>query len=119
MKHVNEKIRRRLRRKIRIRKKIKGTAQCPRMTIYKSNRNLYLQVIDDKEGHTLVSASTREKGLRNISITVKDAERLGQVTAKRMKEKKILTIVFDRNGYKYHGVIKAIADAARKSGIQF
>jgi large subunit ribosomal protein L18 len=119
MKHVNEKIRRRLRRKIRIRKKITGTAQCPRMTIYKSNRNVYLQVIDDKAGRTLVSASTREKDLRNMKITVKDAGRIGEVIAQRMKDKNIAHIVFDRNGYKYHGIVKAIADATRKTGIQF
>jgi large subunit ribosomal protein L18 len=119
MKHVNEKIRRRLRRKVRIRKKIRGTARCPRMTIYKSNRNVYLQVIDDKAGYTLVSASTREKDLRNMKITVKDAGRIGEVIAKRMKDKNISHIVFDRNGYKYHGIVKAIADATRKTGIQF
>ncbi|MBN1699519.1 MAG: 50S ribosomal protein L18 [Spirochaetales bacterium] len=119
MKHVKEKIRRRVRRKIGIRKKIKGTEQCPRLSIYKSNKNVYLQVIDDIAGNTLVSASTLEKDLRKIKTTVKEAGKLGEVIGQRMKDKKISRIVFDRNGYKYHGVVKAIADAARKTGIQF
>jgi large subunit ribosomal protein L18 len=119
MKKMDDKIRRRNRRKIRIRKKIKGSAQRPRMTIYKSNKYIYIQVIDDEKGHTIVSASNREKELKNMKSNVKGIARLGDIIGDRLKKKNITGIVFDRNGYKYHGKIKAIADAARKAGIQF
>jgi large subunit ribosomal protein L18 len=114
-----EKDRKRLKRKVHIRKKISGTAERPRMTVYKSNRSISIQVVDDTKGHTLASASTLEKDLRTIKSTVAGAGQLGEVMGKRLIEKNIKTVVFDRNGYLYHGLVKAMADGARKAGVQF
>jgi len=114
-----EKDRKRLRRKVHIRKRIFGTIQRPRMTVTKSNRSLSVQVIDDSKGNTLISASTLEKDLRNIKATVAGAGQLGEIIGKRLLERNIKTIVFDRNGYLYHGVVKALADGTRKAGIEF
>jgi large subunit ribosomal protein L18 len=114
-----EKDRKRFKRKIHIRKSISGTTERPRMSVTRSNRALYIQVIDDSVGHTLVSASTLEKDLRDIKATVEGAGKLGEVMGKRLLEKNIKSVVFDRNGYLYHGVVKALADGARKAGIQF
>jgi large subunit ribosomal protein L18 len=114
-----EKDRKRLRRKIHIRKRLFGTAERPRMTITKSNRRISVQVIDDSKGHTLVSASTLEKELKNIKATVEGAGKLGEIMGKRLLEKNIKTVVFDRNGYLYHGIVKALADGSRKAGIEF
>jgi large subunit ribosomal protein L18 len=114
-----EKDRKRLKRKIHIRKKIAGTAERPRMSVSRSNRALSIQIIDDSIGHTIVSASTLEKDLRVIKRTVAGAEQLGEIMGKRLLEKNIKTVVFDRNGYLYHGLVKALADGARKAGIQF
>ena len=114
-----EKDRKRLRRKIHIRKRLFGTAERPRMTITKSNRRISIQVIDDSKGHTLASASTLEKELKNIKATVEGAGKLGEIMGKRLLEKNIKTVVFDRNGYLYHGIVKALADGSRKAGIEF
>jgi len=116
---MNEKDRKKLKRKIHIRKRISGTAERPRMTVYKSNRSLSVQIIDDEKGQTLASASTLEKELRTIKATVAGGAQLGEIMGKRILEKNIKSIVFDRSGYLYHGVIKAIADGARKAGVQF
>jgi len=114
-----EKNRKRLRRKVHIRKRINGTYERPRMTITKSNRSLSVQIIDDTKGHTLISASSLEKDLKNIKATVAGAGQLGEIIGKRLLEKNIKTVVFDRNGYLYHGVVKALADGTRKAGINF
>jgi len=114
-----EKDRKRLRRKVHIRKRISGTAERPRMTVTKSNRALCVQVIDDDKGNTLVCASSLEKDLKNIKPTVSGAAQLGEVIGKRLLERNIKTVVFDRNGYLYHGIVKALADGARKAGISF
>jgi len=114
-----EKDRKRLRRKVHIRKRISGTSERPRMTITKSNKRLSVQVIDDIKGHTLISASTLEGELKNIKATVAGATQLGEVVGKRLLENNIKAIVFDRNGYLYHGVVKALADGTRKAGIEF
>jgi large subunit ribosomal protein L18 len=114
-----EKDRKRLKRKVHIRKRISGTAERPRMTVFRSNRALSVQIIDDVKGCTLASASTLEKDLRGIKVTVEGAGQLGEVMGKRILEKDIKTVVFDRNGYLYHGVIKALAEGARKAGVQF
>jgi large subunit ribosomal protein L18 len=114
-----EKNRKRLSRKAHIRKTLSGNAERPRMTVTRSNKNLSIQVIDDTKGHTLVSASTLEKELSGIKPTVAGGSQLGEVMGKRLLEKNITTVVFDRNGYLYHGVVKAIADGARKTGVQF
>jgi large subunit ribosomal protein L18 len=114
-----EKDRKRLKRRIRIRKKISGTTERPRMTVTRSNRRISIQIIDDTKGCTLVSASTLEKELREIKANVTGAGQLGEVMGKRLLEKNIKTVVFDRNGYLYHGLIKALAEGTRKAGIRF
>ena len=114
-----EKDRKKLKRKIHIRKRISGSAERPRMTVFKSNRSLSIQIIDDDKGHTLASASTLEKELRNIKANKEGAAKLGEIMGKRLLEKNINTVVFDRSGYLYHGVVKAMADGARKAGLQF
>ena len=119
MNRIIDKIRRHKRRKVRIRKRIHGTADKPRMTVFKSNRYVYIQVIDDDKGFTLVSVSNKEKELNSIKSNKKEISQLGEIMGTRLKEKNITQVVFDRNGYKYHGVIKCIADAARKTGIIF
>lgn len=119
MKKVIDKQKKRLKRKVHIRKSISGTPERPRMSVFKSNSHLYVQVIDDVAGKTLVSASTLEKENRGLKNTVEDALKLGELVGNRMKEKNIETVVFDRNGYLFHGLVKSIADGARKSGIRF
>lgn len=114
-----EKDRKRLKRKVHIRKTLAGTPDRPRLTVTRSNRALYMQVIDDVKGHTLASACTLEKELRDIKPTVEGAAKLGEIMGQRLMEKNIKTVVFDRNGYLYHGVVKAMAEGARKAGIQF
>ncbi|MDR1970699.1 MAG: 50S ribosomal protein L18 [Treponema sp.] len=114
-----EKDRKRLKRKVHIRKRIAGTSERPRMTVFRSNRALSVQIVDDTKGHTLASVSTLEEELRGIKVTVEGAGQLGEVIGKRLLEKNITTVVFDRNGYLYHGVIKALADGTRKAGVQF
>jgi large subunit ribosomal protein L18 len=114
-----EKDRKRLKRKVHIRKRIAGTSERPRMTVFRSNRALSVQVIDDAKGHTLASVSTLEETLRGLKVTVEGAGQLGEEMGKRLLEKNITAVVFDRNGYLYHGVIKALADGARKAGIRF
>jgi len=114
-----EKDRKRLKRKVHIRKRICGTLERPRMTVFKSNRSLSIQIIDDSKGHTLASASTLEKDLKGIKATVAGAAQLGEIMGKRLLEQNIKAVVFDRNGYLYHGLVKAMADGARKAGVQF
>jgi large subunit ribosomal protein L18 len=114
-----EKDRKRLKRKVHIRKRISGTSERPRMTVTRSNRSISIQIIDDAKGHTLASASTLEKDLRNLKANIAGAAQLGEVMGKRLLEKNIKTVVFDRNGYLYHGVVKALADGTRKAGIEF
>jgi len=116
---LSDKIRRRAARKVHVRKNIVGDATRPRMTVFKSNRNLYVQIIDDANGHTLVAGSTLEEVLKGTKPTVEGGMKLGELVGARLKEKNIGSVVFDRNGYQYHGVIKAIADGTRKAGIQF
>ena len=119
LKKMLEKDRKRLKRKIHIRKRVSGTAARPRMTVTRSNRRLSVQIIDDAKGITLASASTLEKDLREIKATIAGAGQLGEIVGKRLLEKEIKSVVFDRNGYLYHGIIKALADGTRKAGIQF
>ena len=117
-----DKIARRNRRKKSIRKKIFGTSQKPRMCVYKSNKNIYVQIIDDLEGKTLCGMSTislvdkaKAKTRKNMGF----AETLGGEIAKIAEGKGIKKIVFDRSGYRYHGVVKVVAEAARKHGLEF
>ena len=118
-KKLDDKNRRRLHRKIHIRKSIYGTAERPRMTVTRSNKNLSVQVIDDVEGKTLASISTMEKEFASLKPNTEGAAKLGEALGARLKDKKISKVVFDRNGYLYHGVVKALADGARKAGIEF
>jgi large subunit ribosomal protein L18 len=119
MDKVIDKRRRHLIRKLHIRKHLSGTASRPRLTVFRSNRHMYVQVIDDVAGVTLVSANTVEAELSELKNTVDDAAKLGEVAGKRMIEKNITTCVFDRNGYLYHGIVKSIADGARSAGVKF
>ncbi|MDE6705359.1 MAG: 50S ribosomal protein L18 [Treponemataceae bacterium] len=119
LRKLTEKNRKRLHRKIHIRKRIHGTAERPRMTVTRSNCNLYVQVINDDEGRTLAAISTLEKEFAALKPNVGGATKLGEALGKRLQDKKITTVVFDRNGYLYHGVVKALADATRKAGIVF
>ena len=114
-----EKDRKRLKRKIHIRKRVSGTTERPRLTVTRSNRRLSMQVIDDTKGCTLASITTLEKDLREIKPTVAGAAQVGELMGKRLLEKNIKTVVFDRNGYLYHGIVKALADGARKAGVEF
>ena len=118
-KKLNDKARKRLHRKVHIRKTIYGTAARPRLTVTRSNCNLYAQVIDDEEGVTLASISTLEKEFAGIKPNVEGAAKIGEALGKRLQDKKITTVVFDRNGYLYHSVVKALADGTRKAGIIF
>ncbi len=110
----------RVERHKRIRKDISGTSERPRLNVFRSNANITAQIIDDEKGLTLVSASTREKEL-NIKNggNVEAAKLIGAEIAKRAKKAKIEKVVFDRGGYLYHGRVKALADAARESGLEF
>lgn len=113
-----KKIIQRIRRKSRIRTKIFGTAQKPRMRVFRSLRYTYVQVIDDSSGHVLAQASTKEIPRKGLSKK-ESAEKIGELIAKRCNEKNVFNVVFDRGGYKYHGRIKAVAEAARKAGLKF
>ena len=119
MKRLIMKNRRRTRRKLHIRKRVSGTVARPRISVFKSNRHLYVQVIDDLEGKTVLSVSSQSGETKGLKPTVSDGEKLGASLGKMMKDKKITRAVFDRNGNLYHGVVKAIADGARKAGIEF
>jgi large subunit ribosomal protein L18 len=110
----------RFKRKLRIRSRIEGSMERPRLAIFRSNKHLYAQLVDDIKGHTLVSASTLEEELKEKhGGTIEGAKNLGNLVAKRALAKQISAIVFDRSGYLYHGRIKAVADAAREGGLKF
>lgn len=110
----------RIKRHKRIRNKISGTNECPRLSIYRSDAHIYAQIIDDQKGHTLVQASTLDKslGLENTK-NMEAAKRIGSEIAKRAVEAGIERVVFDRSGYLYHGRVKALAEAAREAGLKF
>ncbi|MBR3152638.1 MAG: 50S ribosomal protein L18 [Clostridia bacterium] len=109
----------RVRRHKRVRTKISGTAECPRLCVYRSNTNLYVQVIDDDKQTTLVSASTLDKEVKTKKANKEAAKEIGALIAKRAIEKGIETVVYDRGGYIYHGVVKELAEAAREGGLKF
>jgi large subunit ribosomal protein L18 len=109
----------RVRRHARVRTKISGTAERPRLCVYRSNTNLYVQVIDDVAGNTLVSASTLDKEVKTKYANKEAAKEVGALIAKRALEKNIKDVVFDRGGYIYHGVVKELAEAARNGGLNF
>ncbi|MBP3354484.1 MAG: 50S ribosomal protein L18 [Bacteroidales bacterium] len=110
------KIERRIKIKTRIRGKISGTAETPRMTVFRSNKQIYVQIIDDLAGKTLVSASSKSLADGDNKAA---AAQVGEIIAKKAQEAGITTVVFDRNGYLYHGRVKELAEAARKGGLKF
>jgi large subunit ribosomal protein L18 len=111
---------RRSRIKLRIRKVVNGTSDCPRLTVFRSNKQMYVQVIDDVQGRTLVSASSKIEAIANQKVTkIEQAKLLGRLIAERTLEAGINSVVFDRNGYLYHGRVKSLADAAREGGLKF
>jgi large subunit ribosomal protein L18 len=120
MKVKNKKEYRRLRIKHRIRKIVKGTSDRPRMCIFRSNKQIYVQLIDDNEGRTILCASSRDKGILDQQVNKTEKSVLvGKLVAERALEQNITNVVFDRNGYLYHGRIKALAEAAREGGLKF
>lgn len=112
----------RLKRKKRIRKHLSGTTERPRLSVFRSSKHIYAQVIDDTKGQTIISASTVEKQIRqgeNPENKIAAAAEIGKQVAKRAMDKGIVSVVFDRNGYKYHGRVKALSDSARETGLDF
>jgi len=119
---TNPKLQARLRRKRRIRATISGTPERPRLTVFRSSKFIYAQIIDDQAGHTLASVSDQSLQLREELKSLKKKEcaaRVGQLLAERCKELGIASVVFDRNGYIYHGRVQALADGAREGGLEF
>lgn len=114
---MNKKIERRLKIKLAIRHKVKGTASRPRLTVFRSNSQIYAQVIDDIKGRTLVSASSLQ--IKDKMTKTEKAKKVGSLIAESAKSEGISTVVFDRNGYLYHGRVQALAEAAREVGLNF
>ena len=113
---TTKKVERRIKIKYRIRKKVNGTAERPRMTVFRSNKQIYVQIINDLTGTTLASASSL--GMESMPKT-QQAEKVGELVAEKALAAGITAVVFDRNGYLYHGRVKQLADAARKGGLKF
>ena len=109
----------RLKRHVRVRGKISGTPECPRLNVFRSNANIYAQIIDDVNGVTLVSANTLEKDFEGATGNVEAAKKVGTVLAERAKAKGIEQVVFDRGGYIFHGRVAALAEGAREGGLNF
>ena len=109
----------RTRRHIRVRTKISGTAERPRLCVFRSNSNIYAQIIDDVKGVTLVQASTLDKEVKTKQANIEAATEVGKLIAARAIKAGIKTVVFDRGGYIYHGKVKALAEAAREAGLEF
>jgi large subunit ribosomal protein L18 len=109
----------RRRRHFRVRKGLSGSSLRPRLAVYRSNRYIYAQVIDDESGRTLAAASSQEADLRSRTLTVETAGEVGKLLASRAKAAGVDTVVFDRGGFAYHGRLKALADAAREAGLDF
>ena len=107
------------RRHRRVRTKISGTPECPRLCVFRSNTNVYAQIIDDINKVTLVSASTLDKEVKTKKSNKEAAKEVGTLVAKRALEKNIKSVVYDRGGYIYHGVVKELAEAAREAGLEF
>ena len=118
IKKIDRKVERERRHK-RVRNKISGTAERPRLCVYRSNNNLYVQIVDDVAGNTLAQASTLDKEIKTKHANKEAAKEVGTLIAKRASEKKIEEVVFDRGGYIYHGVVKELAEAAREGGLKF
>jgi large subunit ribosomal protein L18 len=108
----------RLRRRRRVRAKVRGTAERPRLSVFRSNRGIQAQVIDDVAGHTLAAVNWTEDDLKSLK-SMDQAKRAGELLAERAKAAGVETVVFDRGGYRYHGRVKALADGAREQGLTF
>jgi large subunit ribosomal protein L18 len=108
----------RLRRRRRVRAKIRGTAERPRLSVFRSNRGVFAQLIDDDNGHTITAVNWIEPELRELG-TMEQAKRVGELIAERAKEAGVSSCVFDRGGYRYHGRVRALAEGAREGGLQF
>ncbi len=115
---VATKPRQRLRRRRRVRAKVRGTAERPRMSIFRSNRGINVQLIDDVAGHTLAAANWTESDIKGLK-SMEQATRVGELIAERAKAAGIETVVFDRGGYRYHGRVTDLAEGAREGGLQF
>jgi large subunit ribosomal protein L18 len=115
---VQTKQQKRLRRRRRVRAKIRGTAERPRLSVYRSNRGLFAQLIDDDAGRTVAAVNWTEKDLRGLD-PMEQAKRSGELLAERAKKEGVETCVFDRGGYQYHGRVAALADGAREGGLKF
>ena len=113
------KVEKRLRIKRRVRGKISGSAELPRLSVFKSNKEIYAQLIDDKSGKTLVAASSREKGVDAKGTKTEVSANVGKAIAEKAKAAGIEKVAFDRSGFAYHGRVKALAEAAREAGLQF
>ena len=109
----------RIKRHVRVRSKVSGTSECPRLNVFRSTKHIYAQIIDDINGVTLAAASSVEKDFGADGGNIEGASKVGQLIAKNATDKGITTVVFDRGGYLYHGRIKALADAARENGLKF
>lgn len=116
---ISKKATRRKTIRMRIRKRISGTSDCPRLSVYRSNKQIYAQVIDDLSGRTLVSASSREITATEKINKTNQAEQVGKLIAEKATAAGVQTVKFDRGGYLYHGRIKSLADAARNGGLKF
>ncbi len=119
MKRLVEKQKRRLKRKKRIRKTVSGTSIIPRVIIYRSNKYVYVQAIDDISGNTIEAVSNLESENKNIKSNVSEVGAIGKILGEKLKSKNIDQIVFDRNGFKYHGIVKSVAEGIREAGIKF
>jgi large subunit ribosomal protein L18 len=115
---VKTKDQQRLRRRRRVRAKVRGTAERPRLSVFRSNRGLTAQLIDDVAGHTLVAAGWTEPDVKSLD-RMEQAKRVGELLAQRAKAAGVETCIFDRGGYQYHGRVKALADGAREGGLSF
>ena len=115
---TNRKLERERRHK-RVRTKVSGTSECPRLCVFRSNANVYAQIIDDTKGITLASASTLDKEVKTKKSNKEAAKEVGTLIAKKALEKNIKSVVYDRGGYIYHGVVKELAEAAREAGLEF
>lgn len=116
---LQEKAKRRTRRRYKIRKTVQGTAQRPRLVVFRSNSSIYAQLIDDAQGFTLAAASSRAIAGGSKTVNADLSKQTGAALAEQAKQKGITSVVFDRNGYLYHGRVKALAEGAREGGLQF
>ena len=107
------------RRRHRVRRKVSGSTARPRLAVYRSNRYIYAQIIDDVDGRTVVAASSQEADMRGERLSVETAAKVGSLVGQRAKDAGVSAVVFDRSGYKFHGRIKALAEAAREAGLEF